>query len=45
MCEAIEPMEEQQAKERQGERTDKHGGKFPQGSTGKSRVLVTFEKS
>jgi N6-adenosine-specific RNA methylase IME4 len=36
---AIEPLEREQAKERQGERTDKHPGNFP-GSSGRALDLV-----
>ena len=37
---AIEPLEREAAKGRQGERTDKHWGNFPQSSHGKARDKV-----
>jgi ParB-like nuclease domain len=36
----LEPLEAAAAKKRQGTRTDKHGGKLPQGSVGKTRDKV-----
>lgn len=38
--EVLFPAEKEAAKERQGERTDQHRGKFPQSTKGKSRDKV-----
>jgi hypothetical protein len=55
ITEAIEPAERAQAKERQGERTYKHPGKFPEGNgrvldhvgkvVGKDRKTITKAKA